>query len=110
MENKREMIDKLYSEITKATCNMLSVLRKALEESGEREIRYYGEREIRYYDVDKPVPLDVVADDGEDVKHYFISKIRYNNRIEIFDENDGWFPLIELDTDSIVDFIFHIIW
>lgn len=102
MENKIEMIYKLYSEITKATCNMLSVLRKALEESGERE--------IRYYDVDKPVPLDVVADDGEDVKHYFISKIRYNNRIEIFDENDGWFPLIELDTDSIVDFIFHIIW
>jgi hypothetical protein len=102
MENKRELIDKLCSEITKATCNMLSDLRKALEESGERE--------IRYYDVNKPVPLDVVGDDGEDVKHYLISKIRYNDGIEIFDENDGWFPLVELDTDSIVDLIFYIVW
>ena len=102
MENKAEMIDKLCSEITKATCNMLSGLRIALEESGEREIRYYHH--------DEAVPLDVVADDGEDVKRYHISKIRYNDGIEIFDEEEDWLPLAELDTDSIVDLIFYILW
>ena len=102
MENKAEMIDKLCSEITKATCNMLSGLRKALEESGEREIRYYHH--------DEAVPLDVVGADGEYVAHYNISKIRYNDGIEIFDEDEEWLPLAELDTDSIVDLISYIVW
>ena len=102
MENKAEMIDKLCSEITKATCNMLSYLKKALIESGEREIRYYHH--------DEAVPLDVVADDGEYVKRYHISKIRYNDGIEIFDEDEEWLPLAELDTDSIVGLIFYILW
>lgn len=101
MENKTETIDKLCNEINKATCNMLSYLKKVLIESGEREMSYYE---------NKAVPIDVMADDGEDVKHYFISKIRYNDGIEIFDENDGWFPLAELDTDTIVILITYIVW
>lgn len=102
MENKAEMIDKLCSEITKATCNMLSALQKALKESGERE--------MDYHDDDNAVPLEVVGDDGEYVAHYNISKIRYNDGIEIFDEDDGWFPLVELDTDTIVELISYIVW
>ena len=102
MENKAKMIDKLCSEITKATCNMLSGLRIALEESGEREICYYHH--------DEAVPLDVVGDDDEYIKRYHISKIRYNDGIEIFDEDEDWLPLAELDTDSIVDLISYIVW
>ncbi len=102
MEKKAEMIDKLCSEITKATCNMLSALQKALKESGERE--------MCYHDDDKAVPLEVVGDDGEYVAHYNIAKIRYNDGIEIFDEDDGWFPLTELDTDTIIELISYIVW
>lgn len=102
MENKAEMIDKLCSEITKATCNMLSYLKKALIESGEREIRYYHH--------DEAVPLNVVGDDGEYIKHYHITKIRYNDGIEIFDEDEEWLPLTDLDTDTIVNLIFYILW
>lgn len=101
MENKAEMIDKLCSEITKATCNMLSGLRKALEESGERKMSYYG---------DEAVPIDVMGDDGEYIKHYHFTKIRYNDGIEIFDEEEEWLPLAELDTDSIVCLISYIVW
>ena len=102
MENKAEMIDKLCREITKATSNMLSYLKKALIESGEREIRYYHH--------DEAVPLDVVGDDGEYIKRYHITKIRYNDGIEIFDEDEEWLPLFELDTDSIVELISYILW
>ena len=101
MENKAEMIDKLCSEITKATCNMLSGLRKALEESGERKMSYYG---------DEAVPIDVMGDDGEYIQRYHITKIRYNDGIEIFDEDEEWFPLAELDTDTIVNLISYIVW
>ena len=102
MENKVETIQNLCNEITKATSNMLSYLKKALIESGEREIRYYHH--------DEAVPLDVVGDDGEYIKHYHITKIRYNDGIEIFDEDEEWFPLAELDTDTIVDLISYILW
>ena len=102
MENKAEMIEKLCSEITKATTIMLSNLKQALEESGEREIRYYHH--------DEAVPLDVVGDDGEYIKRYHISKICYNDGIEIFDEDEEWLPLVELDTDSIVGLISYIVW
>ena len=102
MENKAEMIDKLCREITKATSNMLSYLKKALIESGEREIRYYHH--------DEAVPLDVVGDDDEYIKRYHITKIRYNDGIEIFDEDEEWLPLFELDTDSIVELISYILW
>lgn len=102
MENKAEMIDKLCNEITKATTIMLSNLKQALIESGERE--------MCYHDDDKAVPLEVVGDDGEYVAHYNIAKIRYNDGIEIFDEDDGWFPLAELDTDTIIELISYIVW
>ena len=101
MENKAEMIDKLCSEITKATRNMLSFLKKALIESGERKMSWYG---------DEAVPIDVMGDDGEYIKHYHISKIRYNDGIEIFDEDEEWLPLAELDTDTIVILITYIVW
>lgn len=101
MENKAEMIDKLCSEITKATCNMLSYLKKALIESGEREMSYYE---------NKAVPIDVMGDDGEYIKHYHFTKIRYNDSIEIFDEEEEWLPLAELDTDTIVILITYIVW
>lgn len=104
MENKAEMIDKLCSEITKATCNMLSFLQKALKESGEREMDYHDDEQH------EPVPIEVVGDDGEYVAHYNIAKIRYNDGIEIFDEDDGWFPLTELDTDTIIELISYIVW
>lgn len=104
MENKAEMIDKLCSEITKATCNMLSALQKALKESGEREMDYHGDERH------EPVPLEVVGDDGEYVAHYNISKIRYNDSIEIFDEDEEWLPLAELDTDTIIELISYIVW
>lgn len=101
MENKTETIDKLCNEITKATCNMLSYLKKCLIESGEREMSYYG---------DKAVPIDVMGDDGEYIKHYHFTKIRYNDSIEIFDEDEEWLPLAELDTDTIVILITYIVW
>lgn len=85
MENKVETIQNLCNEINKATCNMLSYLKKCLIESGEREIRYY-------------------------FKHYHITKIRYNDCIEIFDEDEEWLPLAELDTDTIVELITYIVW
>lgn len=102
MESKTETIGKLCNEINKATCNMLSYLKKCLIESGERE--------MSYYDDDKAVPLDVVGDDGEYIKHYHITKIRYNDGIEIFDEDEEWLPLAELDTDTIVELISYIVW
>ena len=102
MENKVETIQNLCNEITKATSNMLSYLKKALIESGEREIRYYHH--------DEAVPLDVVGDDGEYIKRYHISKIRYNDGIEIFDEDEEWLPLAELSTDTIVILITYIVW
>ncbi len=101
MENKAETIDKLCDEITKATCNMLSFLKKALIESGERKMSYYE---------DEAVPIDVMGDDGEYIKHYHFTKIRYNNTIEIFDEDEEWLPLAELDTDTIVILITYIVW
>ena len=101
MENKTETIDKLCNEITKATSNMLSYLKKALIESGERKMSYYG---------DEAVPIDVMGDDGEYIKHYHFTKIRYNDSIEIFDEDEEWLPLAELDTDTIVILISYIVW
>lgn len=101
MENKAEMIEKLCSEITKATTIMLSNLKQALIESGERKMSWYG---------DEAVPIDVMGDDEEYIKHYHISKIRYNDGIEIFDEDEEWLPLAELDTDTIVNLISYIVW
>lgn len=101
MENKTETIDKLCNEINKATCNMLSYLKKCLIESGERKMSYYGH---------EAVPIDVMGDDGEYIKHYHFTKIRYNDSIEIFDEDEEWLPLAELDTDTIVILITYIVW
>ena len=101
MENKAEMIEKLCSEITKATTIMLSNLKQDRIESGERKMSYYG---------DKAVPLNVVGDDGEYIQRYHITKIRYNDGIEIFDEDEEWFPLTELDTDTIIEVISYIVW
>ena len=112
MGNK-EKFQNLFDEFNENFRKLLSTLVDALKDSGELKLGYSGELKLGYEDdYDCHINISTIdSDDGDHVIVYSLSKIRFNDIIEVFDdEEDTWVPITYFDMESIITILSYIIW
>ncbi len=106
MGNK-EKFQNLFDEFNENFRNLLSTLADALKDSGELKLGYED-------DYDCHINISTIDnDEGDRVIVYSLSKIRFNDVIEVFDdEEDTWIPItyFYFDMESIISILSYIIW